>query len=158
MATPARVCVWAARGNRTVDVRRLSGPVRGCFVPPPYLAGEADRDSYDLGDPDDRGAAYRMLLAHGTAEDITHWVNAEVLARCMDDLCLAPHVVGPWRQALRDLGLLAGPRVEPVGRGPVRRLAVPEVAASADDAEPVPPAVAETRGEPAAGRPNAPAA
>lgn len=150
MATPARVCVWAARGNRTVDVRRLSGPVRGCFVPPPHLADAADRDSYDLGNPDDRGAAYRLLLTHGTAEDITRWVNADVLARSLDDLCLAPHVVGPWRQALRDLGLPAGAGAEPAGRAPVRRLAVPGVTRAADDAEPAPTAASETWRDPAA--------
>lgn len=108
MATTARVFVWAARGNRTVDVRRLGGPRHGQFVPPPYLAAHASRGEYDLAERADRDAAYELLLSHGTAEDITGWVNLDLLAGSFDGLRLAPHVAGPWRQALRDLRLLAG--------------------------------------------------
>lgn len=139
MATAARVCVWAARGNRTVDVRRLAGPPHGWFVPPPYLADQASRDVYDLGAPADRGAVYRMLLSSGTAEDITRWVNVDVLADCLDNLGLAPHVVAPWRQALRELGAPAETTAEVAGTG-VRALE------------------SAGRGGPTRGRPTAPAA
>lgn len=106
MATAARVFVWAARGNRTVDVGRLCGPRHGRFVPPPYLAARVSRGEFDLADRADRDAVYRLLLCHGTAEDITSWVNLQELARCLDDLCLAAHVAAPWRHALRALGLV----------------------------------------------------
>lgn len=115
MATTARVFVWAALGNRTVDVRRLGGPRHGQFVPPPYL--HASRGEYDLADRDDRDAAYELLLSHGTAEDITGWVNLDLLAGSFDGLRLAPHVAGPWRQALRDLRLLSGDASREVADG-----------------------------------------
>ncbi|HEX5496576.1 MAG TPA: hypothetical protein VFX70_18600 [Mycobacteriales bacterium] len=117
MVPAARVVVWAARGNRTVDVRMLRGPRQGRFEPPPYLAGHASRGEYDLSDRSERDAAYELLLCHGTAEDITGWVNAGMLAGSLDALGLAPHVAGPWRRALRDLGLLPSdePTDEPDG-------------------------------------------
>ncbi|HEY9388922.1 MAG TPA: hypothetical protein VIR27_04010 [Mycobacteriales bacterium] len=133
MATAARVFVWAARGNRTVDVGRLCGPRHGTFVPPPYLAARVSRDEFDLADRVDRDAVYRLLLCHGTAEDITRWVNLQELARSLDDLCLAAHVAAPWRHALRALGLapvdepadqvqaVNQPLDQPVGPVPVHR-------------------------------------
>ena len=119
MATAARVFVWAARGNRTVDVGRLCGPRSGQFVPPPYLAARVPRDEYDLADRADRDEVYRLLLCYGTAEDITRWVNPHELARSLDDLGLAEHVAAPWRQALRALGL--APEDQPVDPVPVHR-------------------------------------
>jgi hypothetical protein len=118
VATAARVSVWAARGNGTVDLRRLAGPLNGEFVPPPHLAPWAPRPVYRLGDRDDRLAVYELLLCHGTADEVTRWVNLDELCRCLDDLDLPPHVVGPWRGALREAGLLDAEPAEPANPQP----------------------------------------
>lgn len=117
VTTAARVSVWAARGNGTVDLRWLSGPLCGEFTPPPHLATCMPRSTYRLGNRDERLAVYELVLSYGTADDITRWINLDELCRCLDELKLPPHVVGPWRGALRDAGLLparsAGPARPP---------------------------------------------
>ncbi|MCT9931180.1 hypothetical protein N5079_13235 [Planotetraspora sp. A-T 1434] len=80
----------------------LAGPVHGVVTLPHELAWSGRR-SFDLDDPYDRSALYKIVLEEGRQEHFRVLLNAEVLRRHWGELLPARRVRALWEERFPQL-------------------------------------------------------
>jgi hypothetical protein len=80
----------------------LNGPVHGVVTLPHELAWSGRR-SYDLDDPYDRGAFYKIVLEEGRREHFRKLLNGQVLRRHWTDILPARQVRALWERRFPEL-------------------------------------------------------
>jgi hypothetical protein len=54
--------------------------------------------TFDLDDPKDLRRVYVLVLSEGTEEDVSHFIDGEILLQIFDELRLPRHVEKRWRE------------------------------------------------------------
>jgi hypothetical protein len=101
-AVAVRTQYTARPGRRVVVVRDLAslrGPARGTVVLPLRLYWSPPGRVFDLGKPHSLQAMYQFVLGEAdNAEDLTAYLNADVLAAVWPDLFLPKGIRRAWEE------------------------------------------------------------
>ena len=68
----------------------------GIVVLPRRVDWSSDDPTYDLGDRWQRIRVYEQVLREGTAEDVRHFIDVDVLLDLWDEMILPPAVSHAW--------------------------------------------------------------
>lgn len=74
----------------------------GIVVLPRWVDWSSDDPTYDLSDRWQRIRVYEQVLREGTADDVRHFIDVDVLLDLWDDMILPPAVSRAWIAWLAD--------------------------------------------------------
>ncbi len=102
VASSGRTGGWSRPVFSIVDLEQMHGPLSGLVHLPlaVYSSGAGPAEQFDFADPDDRRAAYQIVLTSGDADDAARLLDAGELLRLWPSMWLPAHVRRAWEPHL----------------------------------------------------------